>query len=68
MSFGAPSMPAPVVMPPPPIMATPLTPATTKPPRKASAPTFIGGDLFAQGGQQGQRTLIGGAPTALGAA
>jgi hypothetical protein len=65
MSFGAPS-PAPVVMPPPPTMAAPLQPATQRPLRKAMQPTVVGSDLFAQN-QQSERTLIGGAPTALGA-
>jgi hypothetical protein len=44
-------------------MAAPLSPASVKPPRKAMQPTFIG-DLTPQ--QQQARTLIGGAPTALG--
>jgi len=66
MSFGAPSMPAPVVMPPPPTMASPLQPAGQRPVRKAMQQTVIGGDLVAQN-QQSERTLIGGTPTALGA-
>jgi len=68
MSFGGPSMPAPVVMPPPPTMAAPLQPATQRPGRKPMQPTFVGAlDPTATQTAQAERTLIGGSPTALGA-
>jgi hypothetical protein len=64
--FGGGS-PAPMIVPPMPAPPAQMTPPTSaKPQRKPSAPSFIGQALTPGQGETGARSLIGGAPTALG--
>lgn len=64
MSFATPKiqMPAMPQMPsmpaPPPTFGTPATPGT-KPGQKRTEPTFLGGGLFANPSNTGQKTLLG---------
>jgi hypothetical protein len=68
MSFGGSPQPmAAVPAPAPPPALTPMSPTTQKPPRKGVAPSFLSEALAPTGTQAGGRSLIGGAPTALGA-
>jgi hypothetical protein len=65
----SPPSPPPMIVPPTPPPPMPMTPPTqVKPPRKPQQASFVSAAL-APGAQQsaGARSLIGGAPTALGA-
>jgi len=67
--FGSAPSPPPFVPPPPPPVMAPMTqPTQVRPPRKPQQASFVG-DALVPGAQQtqGARSLIGGAPTALGA-
>jgi hypothetical protein len=67
MSFGGGS-PPPMIIPPAPPPAAQLTqPTSMKPPKKAQQASFIGEALTPGQREAGGRSLIGGAPTALGA-
>ena len=70
MSFlGGGGTPPPMRAPPVPAPPMQMTqPTTGKPQRKAGAPTAIGEALVPGQGETGQRSLIGGAQTALGSA
>jgi hypothetical protein len=65
MSFGG--SPPPMMIPPTPAPAMQMTqPTSVKPQRKAQQPTAIGEALTPGQRETGGRSLIGGAPTALG--
>jgi hypothetical protein len=67
VSFSSPPpSPPPFVAPPIPAPAPMMTPTSAKPQRKPSQPSFISSALFPSGQDTGGRSLIGGAPTALG--
>jgi hypothetical protein len=68
MSFGSPSSPPPMIAPPTPPPPMQMTqPTSAKPPKKASQASFIGEALAPGQRETGARSLIGGAPSALGA-
>jgi len=66
--FGSAPSPPPFVPPaPPPVMAPMTQPTQVRPPRKPTEPSFVSTALVPGAQQtQGARSLIGGAPTALG--
>ena len=67
MSFLGGGSPQPMMAPPLPQAPAQMTqPTSAKPQRKPQAPSFIGQALTPGMAETGARSLIGGAPTALG--